>query len=469
MVPGWDGARKEYVDLDCEGWIRENGIRKAGRENGEHNYPASEAAQPDDVYMKILDWVNRRGKDCHAAVSTFLVQQRHALEMETKKGMAPIRHRVEGLREEGILKLQDKAERDGARLVQLEKEARDAWSALKRFRNRWGLDQVAEYDGRETWYYWLVGVIVIEAIANAAMLAGMNEYGWLGALSIMLAIGLVNAGGLGAMIGEGWRIKNSVARLPRMAGLALVCTGLATMVCWNLIVGHFRDSMQAVMVRGTTARSLEELLTDDTIERFLASPLGLEGMTSWVLAAVGGGFCIFAATKWFGRDDAYPGYGKLHRVATERNEDYREDVTQRRLELGEIYSDYVKRIRDERYQVQNRRGNYTLITQTANEIIRQFPMHLSQYQLNLDYILSAYRAENERARSTPPPAFFDEKFTIDSAILSPPTWENPPESDYDEDWAGFKEAEDVIRDAYKKEQTGYPTLEDIMAGDGAQQ
>ncbi|MDD9999284.1 MAG: hypothetical protein OXQ89_16225 [Rhodospirillaceae bacterium] len=111
-VPGWDSAKKEYVDLDCERWIHENGIREAGRKNGERNFPASDAAQPDDVYQKILDWVNRRGKACHLAVSEFLVQQRHALEMETKKGMAPIRHRVEGLRDEGILKLQEKGKRD---------------------------------------------------------------------------------------------------------------------------------------------------------------------------------------------------------------------------------------------------------------------------------------------------------------------------------------------------------------------
>ena len=62
MVPGWNGAKQEYVGLDCERWIRENGIREAGRENGKQEFPSSEAVQPDETYTKILDWVNKRGE-----------------------------------------------------------------------------------------------------------------------------------------------------------------------------------------------------------------------------------------------------------------------------------------------------------------------------------------------------------------------------------------------------------------------
>lgn len=42
-VPGWHGAKQEYVDLDCERWIRENGTREAGRENGKQEFPRSKS------------------------------------------------------------------------------------------------------------------------------------------------------------------------------------------------------------------------------------------------------------------------------------------------------------------------------------------------------------------------------------------------------------------------------------------
>ena len=469
-VPGWNGATQEYVDLDCERWIRENGIREAGRENGKQEFPRSDADQPDEMYMKILDWVNKRGKACHADVSKYLVQQRYNLEIEAKEGMAPIRHKVEGLSAQGVVELWDQREKDRSILTQKEREARDAWAALKAFKTKANLERVAEYNERDTWYWWLVGIIAIEAVANAMMLAGVNEYGLLGALAIMLAIGVVNAGILGGVIGEGWRQTNSAGLLRKLRGWMVVAIGATGMILWNLLVGHFRDSMLAVVTKAMLgASSLGELLTDDTIERFLNSPLGLEGMQSWVLAAFGAGCCVVATWKWLKRDDVYPGYGAVHRAATEHNEEYRQEITQRRNDLSTVYKTYIEKIRDERDQVQNKKGNHVLITSTAEGIVRQFPMQLRQYQHNLDFILSAYRSENEKARTTQPPKFFSEKFAIDQEVPEPPAWEGIPKSDYDDDWDGFHEAENAIREAYRKTQAGYPTLEDLMEGESARE
>ena len=61
-VPGWDEARQQYVELDCEEWIRENKIREAGRENGEREFPPSEAVQPDEMYTKIWPGLTSVGK-----------------------------------------------------------------------------------------------------------------------------------------------------------------------------------------------------------------------------------------------------------------------------------------------------------------------------------------------------------------------------------------------------------------------
>ena len=140
-VPGWDSAKQEYVDLDCERWIRENKIREAGRENGKQEYPPSEAVQPDEMYRKILAWVNQRGKGCYAAVHEYLVQKREELEREVKEGMAPIRYRVEGMRDEGIQDLTDQATEAQTSLRQSKHEAREAWSALEKFQERANLQR----------------------------------------------------------------------------------------------------------------------------------------------------------------------------------------------------------------------------------------------------------------------------------------------------------------------------------------
>ena len=469
-VPGWDGAKQQYVELDCEAWIRENGIREAGRENGEREFPPSEAVQPDEMYTKILAWVNQRGKTCHAEVSKYLVQQRHSLELETREGMAPIQHTVEGLRDQGIVELTDQVKKDRSILTQKEREAQEAWAALTAFKARANLERVAEYNERDTWWGWLVGIIVIEAMANTLMLYEVHQYGVLGALGTMVMIGFVNAFMLGGVIGEGWRQKNSVRLWPKMSGCMMVALGSLGMIAGNLLVGHFRDSILAktTKVREGTS-SLGDLLADDTMERFLNNPFGLEGMLSWVLAAIGVGFCILAATKWLKRDDAYPGYGALHRTAAVHNEECRREIAQRLAGLERLYDEYTEKIRDERQKVENKKGNHRLITDTAKGIVRQFPMQLRQYQSHLDFIIAAYRAENEKARTTPSPKFFAEEFSIDQDMLEVPELEDVPPPDHDPDWQGFQQAEDAIRRAYMDARTRYPTLEDIMVAESTRE
>lgn len=466
QVPGWDVAKHEYVELDCERWISENKIREAGQENGKQEFPPSEAVQPDEMYTKILAWVNNRGRACHAAVSDYLNLQRHALTIEAREGTAPLRHQIEGIRNQGIVELRDQCREDKNHLTQLEQEARVAASGLEEFKKTANLDRIAEYEQRGTWYWWLVGIIVLEALANAMMLADVNEYGLLGAISVMVAIGVVNTCVLGSVIGEGWRQKNSVKTWTRTAGWLMVVSGTMMMFVWNLLVGHFRDSMRSVVTKAALGEStLADLMADDTVDRFLVNPFGLEGMLSWVLAVIGIGCCIFGATKWLKRDDVYPGYGTVHRAATDLSIEYRHEVTARNANLKVVYERYLARIRDLRQQIENKKSNHTLVSDRANEIVRQFPMQLRRYQDDLEFIIAAYRSANEKARTTPSPAFFQNSMTIDHEMLVTPPWNDVPHSGYEEDWEQFHQAEVTIQREYLKAQNSYPTLSELLKTD----
>ena len=134
----------------------------------------------------------------------------------------------------------------------------------------------------------------------------------------------------------------------------------------------------------------------------------------------------------------------------------------RRANLKRIYEDYTERIGDQRQQVEHRRGNHRLITDRAKEIVRQFPMQLRQYQDHLDFIIAAYRSANEMARTTPSPEFFGRAFAIDQEMLEAPRWHGVRRPNYNEDWDGFRQADEAIRTAYQEAQAGYPTLEDRM-------
>ncbi len=463
VVPGWNGTTQKYVDLDTDRWIQENGIREAGYADGKQNFPQSDADQPNQMYMKIIEWVNKRAKTCHESVSNYLVQQRYALEIESNEEMALLQHKVRELKDQGVRELSDQGEKHQSVLARKEREARDSWEALETFRAKAELDRVAEYNEKDTWYWWLIGIIAIEAVVNAMMLADLHEQGWLGAITVMLAIGVVNAGFLGFMLGEGWRRTNSIILSQKISGLMMVSIGSIGMVFWNLLVGHFRDSITDLKELSETNTTSERLM-DEAVEDFLRAPFGIESVESWVLVLIGVGCCVFAASKWLNRDDLYPGYGAMHRAATEHNEEYNQEVLQRQNDLNAVYQAWVERINKERNKLQNKRDNNELINQTAKEIVRQLRTELSQYQRDLDSILAAYRSENEKVRTTDPPKFFSERYTIDLDMLELPVWEgySPAKPDWDA-FNHFHQANNAILEAYKKAQDRYPKLKNLIA------
>ncbi len=460
-VPGWDETKKEYVDLHCERWLQENGIRDLGRKNGDQEYPASDAAQPDETHQKIRAWINRRGRACKDAVSKFLALQRHTLELQQREGMAPIRDKVEGLRNDAIRKLQDRGTTERANLDQFVREAQEARRDLNAFRKEANLERVAEDSKTARAMFLVLGtVVLVEAIYNALMLADVYASGPVGAVIVFLTIGVVNTAIFGALVGEGWRFKNAVRRGTSSCGWLMIGLGGVGLLLLNLFVGHFRDSLQARAVRPDL--SIEELLTDDSIPRFLANPFGLDGLPSYLLVIVGIGAGLFAATKWFGRDDPYPGYGGKYRSDREHHRNYLRASRESRARLEEIYRESTDKINDARSQLENRKGDHRLLTDTARRIVGDFPMHLRQYQDDLDFLIAAYRTENEKARKTPAPAFFKDRPLIDEEMLGAPEWSDIPAPDYDEDWAGFRDAVRAVHMTYLEAKSSLPVPEHLQ-------
>ena len=457
-VPGWDETKKEYVDLHCERWLKENRIRDLGQKNGEQEYPASDATQPDEIHQKIRAWINRRGRACKDAVSKFLALQRHTLELQRKEGMAPIRDKVEGLRNDAIGKLRDRGTTERANLDQFAREAEEARRDLNAFRKDANLERVAEDSKTAKAMLLVLGLVVlVEAIYNALMLAGVYETGLAGAIIVFLTIGVVNTAIFGALVGEGWRFKNSVRRETLWSGWLMIGLGGGGLLVLNLFVGHFRDSLQARAARPDL--SIEELLTDDSIPRFLDNPFGLDGLPSYLLVIVGIGAGLFAATKWFGRDDPYPGYGRKYRSDREHHRSYLEASRESRARLEEIYRESTDKINDARSQLENKKGEYRHLTDTARRIVRDFSMHLRQYQDDLDFLIAAYRTENEKARTTPAPIFFKDRPLIDEEMLAAPEWNDIPAPDYDEDWAGFRDAIRAVHMTYIEAKDALPVPE----------
>lgn len=461
-APEFDPTNATYNRLDCDAWIQANSIQEIAKEDADQDFPPSEQVQLDATQLKILRWVNNRALDCSLAVQKWLGEKRTYLnsirmnseefESNVAKTEQQYKTRLEACQSEDILQLEGKGN-----------DAYQARVALAAFKEKAGLVRPANFNGRDTWYWWLVGVVVVEGITNATLLAEVSERGWLGAITLMLLICVVNAGLLGAVIGEGWRLKNSVSFSSKASGWMLVLMGAAGMTFWNLLIGHFRDSLlDKVTIRAAT---LEELLTDRTVEKFLENPLALDDMLSWVLATIGAASCIFAATKWLSRDDEYPGFGKVSRVERELTQTYQEEVTGRREGLKKIYDEGESQL--EGLNV-NLKGSLTAANNTGEQvkaIVAQFSGRHRQYQLDLNQILAVYRSENTKNRSTPQPKSFLYDVDVEPDAFTPPDWTEVEQPDFNSTMPMFREARNRMRIAYEDLLESYPNPEDPMANE----
>jgi hypothetical protein len=155
-------------------------------------------------------------------------------------------------------------------------------------------------------------------------------------------------------------------------------------------------------------------------QHLLGATFDLGSISSWLLFAAGIVFSSVAMLKGYGFDEPYPGYGSHERRRVSAAAAYSE----RRVELiddaSKIRDDYADKARhaieglrgasSQRMQIQNARARllaeYNAIEANLAEAAQQ--------------LLAIYREANLAARTTPPPAHFNVRFTFPDRLLDRP-------------------------------------------------
>lgn len=205
------------------------------------------------------------------------------------------------------------------RLHNLERELREENVDFEEFRRENSLRRQPDDSNRRSPLRYIIAFFAIELVLNATMLMEVNAFGLLGSIVQMGLIGLVNVGifawCMGSVIRQAAHVR--VARKGLFSALAVVIVLAA--IAFNLVVGHFRDSMQAVL--GDATADIFSV-GSDTFERFASGMFALDSFQSALLALLGFLFFSVAAWKWLDRDDHYPDYGRRHRRLQEKRQAY---------------------------------------------------------------------------------------------------------------------------------------------------
>ena len=459
--PGFDGRTEKYLPLDLTAWLKKHGIENEGRKQGAGNQPPTDAEEFDATEASIWAWVHRRARVCRDNVGGHLSDlERELADVDNDEQLVTLGQRVDQMEHDARLALERNVDVGRNVLVTLEQAVREDNEDFRAFRQSNSLTRQADYSHRRGALPFILICFVVEVVLNAALLMEVNAFGLIGSTAQMGLISAVNVLICGLAMG-GLLRQSKLRATPRKAaawvGIVVLLAGVGA---FNLAVGHFRDSMQAVV---TNPGADISALGNDVLVRFAASPAGLESFQSYLLALLGFLFFCVASWKWLQRDDPYPDYGRRHRQLEKRKKDYVGRYNEMQEALRQTFAEHESDLEDVRERLEIKRSKWRDACVRGRNLVEQFPVQMGQYASDLDSLMSAYRTANRAARTEPPPRHFDAKPEFEPGILEPaPTFSPPPETNLTEVMQSVHDAIRNLQNVYRDAARRYPTLEHLM-------
>ena len=458
-VPGFDSNNGEFKRLDLDRWLKEKKIIEIAKTDGQQNKPSAEEAR-SGIPDKIIAWVNSRGRTCRQNVSGWLADlMRNLTDMEDSEGLERQKQEVEETLENAKLDLESKVREQRNHIATLQQSVRDARNDYEEFRREAKLRRLPDYSVRKSALTYILFFFSLELVLNATSLMDANPFGLLGAIVQMALICAVNILIMGWWVGGLLRLMHHVSfPIKAMAGFAAFVATILV-IGFNLAVGHFRDSMQAIL-DDPEADILA--VGSDTFVRLSEGLVAFDSFQSALLALLGILFFCVSTWKWLDRDDRYPGYGKKHRLLKEIQDDYIERFDRATAELRAEFKDYESKLKDVLHRLVTQQERWRRNGIQGQQVVSDFSTNLKQYQHDLNELLGAYFRENRAARTEPEPAWFSQEVKVDKEILDPPEFKLPKQP-------SFKEVADVVDQAikelqqfYGKKRQEFPNLEEAM-------
>jgi len=460
--PGFDPVNGKFIKLDLDGWLKEHKILEQAQEDGNQNKPAATDSQAG-VPAKIIAWVNQRGRICRQNVSRWLNDlERNLTDMEDHEGLEVQIHQVEETLNDAELDLQGKVREQRGHLAVPADELGQAKKDYEAFRRESELRRLPDYSGRKTALRYIIFFFCLELILNATSLMDANPFGLIGAIVQMALICAVNILIMGWCMGGLLRLAHHVKRAKSWFFGFLASAVVVLVAGFNMAVGHFRDSMQAILDDPSADIFA---VGSDTFIRFSEGPVAFESFQSALLALLGFLFFCVSAWKWLSRDDRYPEYGQKHRQLQEKQDDYTARFENAENQLKSVFKKYEAKLEDIRHKLDVQKIKWKEHRIKGNAVVADFSTNLKQYQHDLNQLLGAYISANLKARTEPAPDWFSEIVKVDQEILIPPDFTVPEQASLGDVADRIDRAIKELQTMFKEKTKEFSTLEEAMGYD----
>ncbi|MBF5094112.1 hypothetical protein F1643_06045 [Azospirillum sp. INR13] len=400
------GAPGAFDELDIVALKKGMRLEQRGKERGTQQSPPEDMTGFDDVEQEIVTRIETDRRESH---NVYIDQLRSYRERAANLGF---RQRLDKLasaadKAVGDLKKLENLERD--RLYQARKAVVLSSRELERFRTKHRLTRHSRHP--HSWIFHIgviFTIVIVETIMNGSFLAEGNEFGLVG--------GMILAGLIAALnLAYGFAVGRWIAPLTICVGMwkrVLGFLSLPVMVTVELflalVVAHYRDAMVSGPLDAPGKYAVE------LIQRiaFSADMVRLGTMESWLLALMTLTFWIIAAIDGWKFDDPYPGYGRISRRHEADAENYYATKSEIFDGLTETRDNALEEMSNAAGEIDERKGELRSIKEGRIRLFRQFDEYLSHLEQVGNDLLQTYREANRRARPTPAPRHFSERWKM---------------------------------------------------------
>ncbi len=445
--------------MDLGLWLKEHKIVEQAKAEGQQNRPSfgeTRAGIPE----KIIAWVNKRGLICRENVSNWLNDlERNLTDQINPDELESRKQEIQQTLRDAKISLDVEVSKQRNNIVAKQRAVREANLDYEQFRRESGLLRPPDYTGRKNSIYYILSFFILEIILNATSLMDANPFGLMGAIVQMGLICAVNVLIMGWCMGGLLRSVNHVRPLVKCIYAFLIVFAVLFVIGFNLTVGHFRDSMQAII--GDPGADILAV-GSDTFLRFSEGVIAFDSFQSALLALLGFLFFCVSSWKWFDRDDRYPGYGRKHRLLEKKQGDYISQNKYALDELESVFDRYKEKLNDIVHCLEAKKTRLREHRIRGKRIISEFEINMRQYQLDLNELLGAYFDANRSTRTESEPAWFSEPCSIDPKILIPPSFKVPEETNLRSATDLAHKEITALQNLYEKSILKFPELEEAM-------
>jgi hypothetical protein len=243
-----------------------------------------------------------------------------------------------------------------------------------------------------------LALVAIEAVLNMQFFAKGLDTGLIGGFSEAAVAAAIN---IGVSFISGWhlvRLINHTKALPKFFGWIGIVITASFIITMALGIAHYRDAL-VIGTEDAMGRALQTLL---------ASPAGLQDMSSWMLFMVSIVFGAGAVFDGYKMDDPFPGYGKKSRLAEEAVHDYDAEIEDLHGYLDDTKTEALDKLDRTASQAEASVVLYKNLIGEKERAGNDLSNAVAGAEHALHALLQEFRDENKIARgNTPVPEYFN--------------------------------------------------------------